>query len=105
MEKRKVKEPVKKSRVGKTKIKKAVKKVIKKKMAEKKEEPVIAIEKVLRFSSLEGRFLHVKVGDAHKPAEEKEIKEIREGLEKVFNANDINCIAFVSHHAVEITIY
>jgi len=82
-------------------IKKA-KKVNKLKQISKK-----AIEKIeiVKFKELEGRFLHVKVGDRDRPAEEGDIANVRDTLVGLFEKNNVNCLTFVSHHAVSINLY
>jgi len=55
-------------------------------------------------SNLDGRFLHVRVGDINSPATDDEIKRIQTQLENVFENAGINCVVYVSHHAVDIKI-
>ncbi|HUW43434.1 MAG TPA: hypothetical protein VMV95_00520 [Bacillota bacterium] len=72
---------------------------------EKKEKPVVKVAKSINFKTLEGRFLHVKVGNQERPAETKDIDGIQKSLDGILKENNVNCIAFVSHHAVDIIIY
>jgi len=72
---------------------------------EKKEKPVVKVVKSINFKTVEGRFLHIKVGNQERPAEVKDIDGIQKSLDEILKENNVNCIAFVSHHAVEITIY
>ena len=56
------------------------------------------------FKSLQGRFIHIKVGNSTKPAEKTDIDEMQNKFDKYMEQNDIDCIAFVTHHAVEIQV-
>ena len=58
-----------------------------------------------KFSYLEGKFLLVRVGDREKAATEDQIKEIESKLLELFEKNNVNCLTFVTHHAVDITIF
>ena len=57
-----------------------------------------------QFDQLQGKFLLVRVGTADEPAKKEEIDAIREQLIELFDKNDIDCLAFVTHHAVEMEI-
>jgi len=59
---------------------------------------------ITKFKDLEGKFLHVKVGHENRPAEVKDIESIQEQLINLFAKNNVNCLTFVTHHAVEIDI-
>ncbi len=59
---------------------------------------------VQKFEDLEGKFLLVKVGDDKNPASNDDIKDIETKLTGLLEENDVNCLAFVTHHAVEISI-
>lgn len=61
------------------------------------------IEKI-NCEDLENKFLLVRVGDADSPATTEDINEITEKLEKMFKVNGINCLTFVTHHAVTVNI-
>ena len=56
------------------------------------------------FESLQDKFLLVKVGTEAEPATQEEITAIHKKLVKLFEENDVNCLAFVTHHAVDISI-
>ena len=56
------------------------------------------------FMEIEGRFMLVKVGTSEQPAEDDEIEKIEKKLKDLFENNGINCVAFVTHHAVDITM-
>lgn len=62
------------------------------------------IEKVCQFEDLEGKFLLVKVGNNDKPAQTKDIDIISDQLDQLFKDNNINCIAYVTHHAISMDI-
>ena len=59
---------------------------------------------ITKFKDLEGQFLHVKVGDHDRPAKEEDIKSIQNSLINLLEENNVNCLAFVTHHAVDINI-
>ena len=75
--------------------------MVKKQTSVKKKTPPVKIHK---FGDLEGKFLLVKVGTKEKSATNEQIEEIQEKLVDLFEKNNINCIAFVTHHAVEMEI-
>ena len=54
--------------------------------------------------SVEGMFIHVKVGDAQRTATDDDIKDISNKLDELFDKHNVNCIAFVTHHAVDVTV-
>ena len=56
------------------------------------------------IDDLEGKFILVKVGTQAEPASGDQIKEIEDKLLSLFQKNNINCIAFVTHHAVDMQI-
>ena len=64
------------------------------------------IKKVIasKIKHLEGRFFHVKVGNENTPATTEEINSIQDKLVELFEKNDVNCLAFVTHHAVSVEI-
>ena len=57
-----------------------------------------------KFDDLEGKFLLVKVGTDDEPALPEQIDDIQKKLVDLFEKNGINCLAFVTHHAVEMSI-
>jgi len=73
--------------------KKAIKKISSKK----------AIE-IKKFNDLEGRFLLVRVGTTADPATDPQIKDIEDKLIKLFKDNNVNCLTFVTHHAVDVVL-
>ncbi len=97
-----------KKTMDKDKSKKQVKKKITGKQSEKSapkkdSKPTNDIN-VESFPTLDGRFLLVRVGTDSRPAIGEDIKEIEAKLIALFEENDVNCLAFVTHHAVEITV-
>lgn len=53
---------------------------------------------------VEGKFLHIKVGDKNMPAEDADIERIRTMIEGLLEDNKVKCLVFVTHHAVEINV-
>ena len=62
------------------------------------------INKVVLYNDIEGKFMHIKVGDADNPANGEVVDDIENKINKLFNDNNVDCIAFVTHHAVEIKL-
>lgn len=60
--------------------------------------------RVQKIKDLEGKFLIVKVGTSDIPATDSQIKDVQDKLVNLFETNNINCVAFVTHHAVEVEI-
>ena len=61
-------------------------------------------EVVSDISGLNNKFLLVRVGTELHPASSQELTDIEEKLVDLFEKNNINCVAFVTHHAVEMQI-
>ena len=59
---------------------------------------------IREFKDLENKFLLVRVGTTEFPASSEQIKEIETKIVKLFEDNNINCVAFVTHHAIDIQI-
>ena len=59
---------------------------------------------ITKFKDLEGKFLHVRVGHENRPATVEDIESIQEQLVDLFEENNVNCLTFVTHHAVEMDI-
>lgn len=57
-----------------------------------------------KFEDLDGKFLLVNVGSHSSPASDADIKEIEEKLTVLLKENNVDCLAFVTHHAVEMKI-
>jgi hypothetical protein len=53
--------------------------------------------------SVEGKLLHIRVGDASFPAGDAEINKIKEIIEELLEENGVHCMVFVTHHAVGVT--
>lgn len=56
------------------------------------------------FASLQGRFIHIKVGNYDRPATDADIEEIKNKFEEIMKTDNIDCAVFVTHHAVEICV-
>jgi hypothetical protein len=74
-----------------------------KKTAVKKTDKVKPIS-VTKFKDLEGKFIHVKVGDQNRPATEEDINSIQSQLVDLFERSSVDCLTFVTHHAVSVDI-
>ncbi len=59
---------------------------------------------IVKFDDLEGKFLLVKVGNTAMPATTEQIGDIKKQIIELFVKNNINCLTFVTHHAVSIEI-
>lgn len=65
---------------------------------------------IIPFKDLEGKFLHVRVGDnkdirwLDSDFSNVEVKKVEDRFIDLLNENEINCLVFVTHHAVEIQI-
>ena len=59
---------------------------------------------VNKFEDLEGKFLLVRVGNDKRPAEDSDILDIESKLTKLLEDNDVKCLTFVTHHAVDIML-
>lgn len=57
-----------------------------------------------KFDDIEGKFLLVKVGSKEEPANDSQIEAVRDKLEKFLLDNNVSCLVFVTHHAVDIKI-
>ena len=77
------------------------KKKIKKKVNKK---PVLNMEINTTIFDLEGKFLLVKVGNDESPASSEQIDSVRGSLVDLFEKNNINCAAYVTHHLVSMEI-
>ena len=72
-----------------------------KKKTTKKTEKIVSF---IKIDDLEGKFLHVRVGTDSMPANSNQIKDIQDKIIDLFDKNNINCVAFVTHHAVSMDI-
>lgn len=70
----------------------------------KSEAPPSSQVVVVKFEDLEGKFLLVKVGNEAHPASDEDIKDVVTKLTGLLEDNGINCLAFVTHHAVEMEL-
>jgi len=62
------------------------------------------IEGKFLYEDIEGKFLHIKVGDQNKPASSAEIVDIEKTVTNLFKINGVNCLVFVTHHAVDVKL-
>ena len=60
--------------------------------------------KLQKLKDLEGKFLLVRVGIPEQPATDNQIADVKDRLSDLLEANNINCVTFVTHHAVEMEI-
>jgi len=63
--------------------------------------PQVAIQK---YKDLEGKFLLVKVGTNDRPATDGDILDIKTQIVALLEENNIDCVVFVTHHAIEFEI-
>lgn len=56
------------------------------------------------FKDVEGKFLFVRVGTSKDPAADADITEVRDQLLELFEKNNVNCLTYVTHHAVSIDV-
>lgn len=61
--------------------------------------------KIKDLSAIEGTFLFVRVGDDKNPATQEQIDNVKSSLLELFEKNNVNCLTFVTHHAVDVTIF
>ena len=59
---------------------------------------------ISNFGDLEGKFLLVKVGNDKIPATTEQINDIETKLLELFEKNNVNCLAFVTHHYIDMEI-
>ena len=71
---------------------------------EKAEASVDVKTKKIPFKDLEGSFLLVRVGTESHPASPADITDISQTLTELIEGNGVNCIAYVTHHAVDMKI-
>ena len=72
-----------------------------KKVSKKASNKSVSIKK---FKDLDGKFLLVRVGTKEEPASSAQINDIQTKLVELFEKNSVNCLTFVTHHAVDIDI-
>jgi len=69
-----------------------------------KKKPEKDLLKQLDLSHLNDSFVHVKVGNDDLPATDADIQNVDEQLTELFEDNNVNCLLYVSHHAVDIKV-
>lgn len=72
----------------------------------KTEEGIATVKEIasIKCKELEGRFLHIKIGNDDRPAEPEHIASAQEEINKILDDYQINAVAWVTHHLVEIRI-
>ena len=91
-------------RVASAKSPKPVVKKVKKSTAE---DPVkVSENKTQRLYSVDGKLLHVKVGDAGMDIDtlQAEIEKVEEQMIDLIENNNLDCLVLVTHYAVNINI-
>ncbi|MHA1469471.1 MAG: hypothetical protein ACTSSP_02785 [Candidatus Asgardarchaeia archaeon] len=58
------------------------------------------VVKTTKIKDLEGKFIHIRVGTSADPASPEQIKEIQDKFIVFLKENNVDCLAFVTHHAV-----
>lgn len=79
------------------------KKTAKKKKTVKDDTNVSKV-KLQKLKDLEGKFLLVKVGTPEQPARDFQIDDVQDKLAGLLEKNNVNCVVFVTHHAVSMEI-
>ena len=55
--------------------------------------------------TIDGKFVHIKVGNEINSASDSEIASIEGKITEIIESNNIECIVFVTHHAVDINVF
>lgn len=95
--------------------KKVAKKMTTKKVsADDAEEAVDKVREIVKFQDLEGKFLHIKVGDPGWGSDilepdkmqvlAEEIGKAETQILKLFEDNDISCLAWVTHCFIDVRL-
>lgn len=92
-----------KDETKKEKMDTIIKKTTKKQTA-KKGDTILPKVKLQKLKDLEGKFLLVKVGTSSEPATDTQIGNVQEKLIELLEENNVNCMVFVTHHAVSMKI-
>lgn len=61
----------------------------------------VGTAKKIKFG-LEGKFIHIKVGDKDNPADTGDVRDIEEKVTNLLDQYDVDCMVLVTHHAVEV---
>ena len=56
------------------------------------------------FPGLQGKFLLVKVGNHQRPATQELIDKVQSDLVELFEENNIDCVAYVTHEAITMEV-
>ena len=60
--------------------------------------------KVIMYDDLQGKFLLVRVGTPEVPATTQQISDVKDSLLDLFEKNNVDCMTYVTHHAVDVQI-
>ena len=58
----------------------------------------------VNINSLDGKIILINVGTPEDPASDDDIDNVKERFEKLLEDHGINCLVYVTHHAVNIKI-
>lgn len=70
----------------------------------KKDKDINVKELPVNINSLDGKIILVNVGTSSEPATNDDIENVKERFEKLLKDHDINCLVYVTHHAVNMKI-
>jgi hypothetical protein len=56
------------------------------------------------FPDLNGRLIHIAIGDKERPATEQDITDLEEQMEGLMNRYKVDCMVLVTHHAVRVEV-
>ena len=54
--------------------------------------------------TIDGKLIHIKVGDASFPATDEDITKITAQIQDIIDGKEIDCILLVTHHAVNVNV-
>ena len=61
--------------------------------------------KDVKSYGLSNKFILINVGDDKRPANDNDIQQVQSEITKLFKENNIeDCLVYVTHHAVKITV-
>ena len=62
------------------------------------------VVKIKKYKDIDGKLLLVRVGNEDRPATDREIDDIKKQITALLEENSVECLVFVTHHAVDIKI-
>jgi len=83
---------------------------IKEDIIEKKDKDIVDIQKKVShnkkkiYKELDGKLIFIKVGTETKHASEEEIEKVRKSWEEFLEKNNVDCLLYVGHHAIDIKV-